>query len=658
MSDDADERGKKLGMVGILWRVHNPPMPDAKLSNYLSRIWRCAPIRLVDYHMCYGSQTFLEKKFSTILLAWMTTTNFFPRQHSGGTIQVMYQLAAHGIPECLPLELGVETKIHNRDHLNGWMARRRSIDQDRREIQALTTSTMSSTHLRTSDVSASFHLNSLRTSDASVERILNSLRASGQSMQIDFPIDIRPSIGSRPSTESIEFGILEDTHYDMLIGGPPLPDDMSLNSGNDNPGPVNTNMNDVNESQPLDSDILFGQGRWRHEGNIWFRDLISQEYDEYNSGNDNPGPVNTSANGINESQPMHETLPHMNSFRPSIESMRSIGSMQLEGPNDFIPFDDMSLNIDNENPGPVNTSTNDVNESQPMNETLPHMNSFDMTLNSGNDNPGAINTNMNDVNESQPLDSDILFGQGRWTMNNLSNSPAPGSGIPTDCIPAKEVTSTTRSSDWSNTSLMLRTSIGSFRPSIESMEFEMSEDTYGMLIGDISVVPPYTSLKSGKDNPGLINTTSMNDVNESQPMKKTLQFMSCNEISSRDILLGQGRYSHEGNIWFRVLISENFDKYNSLGKRGKTELSTQIVAMIRNEGRRFYIREADNWVEMNDDEKARKKVTSHFRDERNRRAEAGATSVSLLIPIGSELKHQYNMPLSCYSCSNSSLRSK
>mmetsp|Transcript_8688 Transcript_8688/g.21375 ORF Transcript_8688/g.21375 Transcript_8688/m.21375 type:complete len:570 (-) Transcript_8688:303-2012(-) len=278
VSDDADERGKKLGMVGILWRVHNPPMPDAVLSNYLSRIWRCAPIRLIDYHMCYGSITNFEKRFKTILLAWMTTTKFNPRQHSGGTIEVMYQLQEHGIPiDCLPLELGADPRIHNRDHVNGWMARRRSIDQDRREIQALRTSTMSSTSFRTSDVSASYLFNSLRTSDVSVERILNSLRTrtSDQSMQIDFPFDIWPSI------ESMDFEILEDTHYDMLNESyPPVPD-----RGNDNPGAINdTNMNDVNDSQPYgDRDILLGQGRHNHAGNIWFRNLIFERYDEYNS---------------------------------------------------------------------------------------------------------------------------------------------------------------------------------------------------------------------------------------------------------------------------------------------------------------------------------------------------------------------------------------
>ncbi len=211
-------------------------------------------------------------------------------------------------------------------------------------------------------------------------------------------------------------------------------------------------------------------------------------------------------------------------------------------------------------------------------------------------------------------------------MNNLSNSPAPGSGS----LPAKEVTSTTRSSNgsitsskwtitssnWTITSSMLKTSIGSpvrifnsgyslnsfrtsmeSRPSMESMDFEISQDMNEMLIGGTAVFD-----------------TSMKDANESQPLP-------CDKVSSRDILLGQGRHSHEGNMWFRNLIFEQSDKYNSLRKRGKTEFSTEIVQMIRDDGRRFYIREGNNWVEMNDDEKARKKVASHFRDEKKRRRE-------------------------------------
>mmetsp|Transcript_4451 Transcript_4451/g.10732 ORF Transcript_4451/g.10732 Transcript_4451/m.10732 type:complete len:202 (+) Transcript_4451:73-678(+) len=109
-----------------------------------------------------------------------------------------------------------------------------------------------------------------------------------------------------------------------------------------------------------------------------------------------------------------------------------------------------------------------------------------------------------------------------------------------------------------------------------------------------------------------------------------------NEISSRDILLGRGKPLQKipGNIWFRKLISEEYDRYESSNKVEKTRLSREIVTMIRNDGRRFWrqgrgnstecndsnenARFWSNWIEISDDE-ARKKVAFTFRTERKRR---------------------------------------
>ncbi len=97
-----------------------------------------------------------------------------------------------------------------------------------------------------------------------------------------------------------------------------------------------------------------------------------------------------------------------------------------------------------------------------------------------------------------------------------------------------------------------------------------------------------------------------NDVNESYPPM------------DRDMLLGLGRHNNnqEGHKWFRNLISERYDEYNSFHKSGRTRMAREIVQMIRDEDRRFYIREGNNWVEMNDDERARRKVAYGFRGHR------------------------------------------
>ena len=109
-----------------------------------------------------------------------------------------------------------------------------------------------------------------------------------------------------------------------------------------------------------------------------------------------------------------------------------------------------------------------------------------------------------------------------------------------------------------------------------------------------------------------------------------------NQISSRDILLGRGKPLQKipGNVWFRKLISEEYDKYESSNKVEKTRLSKEIVTMIRNDGRRFWRQRRDNSIETNDsdenvrfwsnwieisDNEARKKVAFTFRTERKRR---------------------------------------
>lgn len=103
-----------------------------------------------------------------------------------------------------------------------------------------------------------------------------------------------------------------------------------------------------------------------------------------------------------------------------------------------------------------------------------------------------------------------------------------------------------------------------------------------------------------------------------------------------DIMLGRGKPLQKlpGNIWFRNLISQEYDKYQSSTRQAKTRLTREIVTRIRNDGRKFWRQKQSSsietkdsqdgtglwkdWIEIDDDE-ARKKVAFTFRTERRKR---------------------------------------
>jgi len=95
------------------------------------------------------------------------------------------------------------------------------------------------------------------------------------------------------------------------------------------------------------------------------------------------------------------------------------------------------------------------------------------------------------------------------------------------------------------------------------------------------------------------------------------------DIEDHDIKFGRGKplQRHPGNIWFRTLISDHFEEYNSMDKKKQTEFSRHIVDAIKKKGRRFWKEQEGGsgiWV-LVDDDAAREKVSITFRTERKKR---------------------------------------
>lgn len=117
--------------------------------------------------------------------------------------------------------------------------------------------------------------------------------------------------------------------------------------------------------------------------------------------------------------------------------------------------------------------------------------------------------------------------------------------------------------------------------------------------------------------PGNIDPEFLAD--ELKPSVAGEPFMKVHEldISERDIKIGRGNNrtekKHPGNVFFRAVINERFDLYDSMDKADQTELAFHIITAIKHDGRRFVKKtESGGWEEA-DDNVAREKISITFR---------------------------------------------
>lgn len=84
-----------------------------------------------------------------------------------------------------------------------------------------------------------------------------------------------------------------------------------------------------------------------------------------------------------------------------------------------------------------------------------------------------------------------------------------------------------------------------------------------------------------------------------------------------DVLLGRGKpiQEHTGNIRLAVMVDDMVPQYNQCSKLGKTQLSVDVVKMVKAASGRFLSKDTGIWMEVSDNV-ARDKVSHLFRTRR------------------------------------------
>lgn len=169
----------------------------------------------------------------------------------------------------------------------------------------------------------------------------------------------------------------------------------------------------------------------------------------------------------------------------------------------------------------------------------------------------------------------------------------------------------------------LRTSGVSIRSSTVDMLMDMS---FSSLNGSMELSPELGDTLIGgpiETNTGLVGIDD--DDSLSAVLDEALIASRTLVPVEKDIKFGRGKplQRHPGNIWFRTLISDQFEEYNDSDKKRQTELSRYIIEVIKNQGRRFWKEQDGKW-EIVSDEDAREKVAITFRTERKKRRKQGA----------------------------------
>eukprot|EP00531_Pseudo-nitzschia_arenysensis_P014817 CAMPEP_0116133752 /NCGR_PEP_ID=MMETSP0329-20121206/10274_1 /TAXON_ID=697910 /ORGANISM="Pseudo-nitzschia arenysensis, Strain B593" /LENGTH=642 /DNA_ID=CAMNT_0003628405 /DNA_START=170 /DNA_END=2098 /DNA_ORIENTATION=+ len=314
ISEDDNELGRIKGIAGIIWRVHEPPMPSPIAAEALSQIWLCVPMRISAYHVCYGPRVIdiqYFENFAKMSLVWFKNKNFmrYRRAHFGEALEIMYAMfAKYGMPsESFPINhsasehrftpLGPtdasskdEPLFHVLAHKE-WMEKRIALDQQKRQLITSLTATRGL-------ASATLVLSSFRSSNGSttMDDFANLLRPSNESMSADQSLN-----GSMSDMD------LDDTSMDIVVDSSKfsIPSNGAVAAINgwiaDQVDDANSFDNDLHESQELSEallsttgtpaneipqdDIKLGRGRplQNHPGNQWLRHLVREEFEDYDN---------------------------------------------------------------------------------------------------------------------------------------------------------------------------------------------------------------------------------------------------------------------------------------------------------------------------------------------------------------------------------------
>ena len=53
LTEHDTEKGRLLGVVGVLWKIHSPKFVEAKAQEAVRKVWQCSPTKASAYHVCH-----------------------------------------------------------------------------------------------------------------------------------------------------------------------------------------------------------------------------------------------------------------------------------------------------------------------------------------------------------------------------------------------------------------------------------------------------------------------------------------------------------------------------------------------------------------------------------------------------------------------------
>eukprot|EP00531_Pseudo-nitzschia_arenysensis_P014734 CAMPEP_0116133104 /NCGR_PEP_ID=MMETSP0329-20121206/9923_1 /TAXON_ID=697910 /ORGANISM="Pseudo-nitzschia arenysensis, Strain B593" /LENGTH=625 /DNA_ID=CAMNT_0003627703 /DNA_START=229 /DNA_END=2106 /DNA_ORIENTATION=+ len=277
--EEADENFKKKGIVAIAWKVNNHPVPNIAIATKCNQIWRSAPMKVSDSHVCHSPISTRNfgafELFAKMASLWTNNQGYGLESHCGTAMEVEYELKTkHNIPtEFFPFDPWSIDSIHTRYH-KAWMNQRNFIDQKKAEL---------STSLRRSSLDQPERIGFWNES---------SMISDDESM-INDEDDIL-FVGSPNTTEDINleqpmnFSIAS---VDSFFEGDSISVDRSIDYSNGSNAIMIIDgdrvISDFKETQLTNDrdDIKLGRGKGlqQHPGNKWLKNFISIEYENYNT---------------------------------------------------------------------------------------------------------------------------------------------------------------------------------------------------------------------------------------------------------------------------------------------------------------------------------------------------------------------------------------
>lgn len=343
MPETDTEKGKLLGIVAIMWKVHKTEMADPKVMESIRHVWQCSPTKVSCYHICQrwpptnlvGLKTFAKR-----FLSWFRNSGdlMLLRSHHGKQKRCTKVLVEeYGCPHD-SLNRLTEDPINYKVNIEQWITDRQKIDTDIEilveSIKSLGNSNMTLKQLsvigpgpmqeKVNSMNSSSNMMNMQSIN---QRILNEITSEPRMNILESDLSMTPSdlfvsrisrlsSGSfawmnddSPADQSLDF-ILDEV---MKVSTKNSGNGTGQSDGNgtgqfkfpselvtETSGPLeilsedkengqdgnridNIIMDRIHETAIPERDIKLGRGKplQRHPGNIWFRNQIRQIFPEY-----------------------------------------------------------------------------------------------------------------------------------------------------------------------------------------------------------------------------------------------------------------------------------------------------------------------------------------------------------------------------------------